>query len=286
MENSDDYYLDLFIKNALQEDLGDGDHTSLATIKNGEQGRSQLLVKESGVLAGVRVATRVFQLVDQSLHAEWLRSDGDEVSQGDVVLYLDGEVHSILAAERLVLNIMQRMSGIATYTRRIAQRIASTHTKLLDTRKTTPGMRFLEKEAVSIGGGVNHRFGLFDMILIKDNHVDYAGGIVPALAAANNYLKEKHKNLEIEIEVRDLDELAEVLSYGHVDRIMLDNFEIGTLAEAVRRVQGRYKTEASGGITEETIVDVAHTGVDYISMGALTHSVKSLDLSLKALVVQ
>lgn len=284
MESSTDDLLDEFIKAALREDVGDGDHTSLATVPAEQQGRSKLLVKEDGVLAGVEVALRVFHLVDNDLEVNLFKSDGDVVRKGDIVLHVSGKVHSLLIAERLVLNIMQRMSGIATNTRRIAEKIDTTTTKVLDTRKTTPGLRFLEKEAVRIGGGANHRIGLYDMILIKDNHVDYAGGIVPALEAANRYIKEKRKDLQIEIEVRSLEELQQVLDYGHVDRIMLDNFDVPTLAEAVKRIGGRYKTEASGGITEETILDYAKTGVDFISVGALTHSVKSLDLSLKAIV--
>lgn len=284
MERSKEDLLDEFIRSALHEDVGDGDHTSLATIPEGQQGRSKLLVKEDGVLAGVAVAVKVFHAVDSHLEIALFKSDGDAVHKGDVVLHVSGRVHSLLIAERLVLNIMQRMSGIATNTRRIAEKISATKTKVLDTRKTTPGMRFLEKEAVRIGGGVNHRIGLYDMILIKDNHVDYAGGIVPALEAANRYIRENNKDLQIEIEVRDLGELQQVLDYGQVDRIMLDNFDVPTLTEAVKRIGGQYKTEASGGITEETILDYAKTGVDYISVGALTHSIRSLDLSLKAMV--
>jgi nicotinate-nucleotide pyrophosphorylase (carboxylating) len=276
------HYLERFITQALAEDIGDGDHTSLSTIPAGKQGKAKLLVKENGVLAGVDVALAIFEKVDPDLHVQTLLQDGERVKSGDLVLYVTGSIYSILTAERLVLNTMQRMSGIATTTRRIVDLLKDSRTKVLDTRKTTPNLRFLEKEAVKIGGGVNHRFGLYDMILIKDNHVDYAGGIHSALTAARNYLKEKNKSLPIEIEVRNLAELEEVVAFGTVDRILLDNFDFETLRKAVQLISGRFVTEASGGITESNVLEYARCGVDYISMGALTHSVKSLDLSLKA----
>ena len=278
----DKQIIDLFIKNALAEDLGDGDHTSLSTIPAGSNGKAQLIIKEAGILAGVELALQIFNHVDPDLIVEEKLHDGEHVNYGDIVLTVSGSAHSILLAERLVLNCMQRMSGIATKTNAILSLLSDYKTQLLDTRKTTPGLRFLEKWAVRIGGGVNHRIGLYDMILIKDNHVDYAGGIANAINAANNYLKANQKKLQIEIEVRNLSELSTVLSTGNVDRIMLDNFEIPDLKEAVKQIDGRFITEASGGITETNIKDYAACGVDYISMGALTHSVKSLDMSLKA----
>lgn len=271
-----------FIKEALAEDVGDGDHTSLSTIPQGKSGAAKLLIKDSGVLAGVEVALEVFKVVDRDLRVSVFMNDGDAVKPGDVVLLVEGRVHSILIAERLVLNLMQRMSGIATVTNRIAKLTGSTGTRILDTRKTTPNLRFLEKMAVRIGGGVNHRIGLYDMILIKDNHVDYAGGITAALRAARRYLNQTGKNLQIEIEVRNKKELKEVIENGGADRIMLDNFSPTELSEAIRLINGRFVTEASGGITEQSILDYANTGVDFISIGALTHSVRSLDMSLKA----
>ncbi len=280
----DSKILQKFIKDALIEDLGDGDHTSLSTIPATATGKAKLLIKENGVVAGVEVAKAIFDAVDPSLKVEVLINDGAEVNVGDIVLYVSGNSQSVLTAERLVLNTMQRMSGIATTTRRIVNLIKSTGTKVLDTRKTTPNLRFLEKEAVKIGGGVNHRFGLYDMILIKDNHVDYAGGIAQAIGSAKKYIQEKHLNIQIEIEVRNLAELQEVMQSSGVDRILLDNFTFDALREAVTLINGRFVTEASGGITEETILDYAKCGVDYVSMGALTHSVKSLDMSLKAVV--
>ncbi|MGX5691225.1 carboxylating nicotinate-nucleotide diphosphorylase [Arcticibacter tournemirensis] len=272
-----------FIKDALLEDIGDGDHTSLSTIPQGKQGTAKLLIKEDGILAGVDVALEIFKQVDQQLHTEVFIHDGAAVKPGDIVLTVKGPVYSILTAERLVLNIMQRMSGIATTTARIVDLVKDTGTKILDTRKTTPNMRFLEKMAVKIGGGVNHRFGLYDMILIKDNHVDYAGGIKQALQAAKRYLTEKGLNIQIEIEVRNKAELLEVIENGGADRILLDNFNFEQLREAVELVGNRFVTEASGGITEENVREYALCGVNYISMGALTHSVKSLDMSLKAI---
>ena len=274
--------IDLFIKNAIAEDLGDGDHTSLSTIPAGSAGKAKLLVKEAGILAGVELAMEIFNQVDATLKTEIFINDGDAVSYGDVAFTVEGSTHSILLAERLVLNCMQRMSGIATKTSRIVKSLGSYTTKLLDTRKTTPGLRYIEKWAVRIGGGVNHRIGLYDMILIKDNHVDYAGGIANAITAANQYLADQAKQLEIEIEVRNLEELGQVLEKGMVSRIMLDNFNFEDLRTAVQLIDHRFITEASGGITEENITDYADCGVDYISMGALTHSVKSLDMSLKA----
>ncbi|MXV15838.1 carboxylating nicotinate-nucleotide diphosphorylase [Hufsiella ginkgonis] len=275
--------LQKFIVNALAEDEGDGDHTSLSTIPEGSTGAAKLLIKEEGVVAGVSVALEIFRLVDPGLEAEVLIGDGARVSPGDIVLVVKGSDRSILLAERLVLNTMQRMSGIATATRYIAERLEGTRTRVLDTRKTTPNLRFLEKMAVKIGGGTNHRFGLYDMILIKDNHVDYAGGIANALKAARQYLVEKQKQLAIEIEVRSIGELEQVLAEGGADRILLDNFDYETLRTAVKLINGRYVTEASGGITAENALEYAGCGVDFISMGALTHSVKSLDMSLKAM---
>jgi len=274
--------LDTFIKNALLEDVGEGDHTSLSTIPEGKTGKAYLLIKEAGIIAGIEVALAVFRIVDPSLAVDIHKKDGDAVQEGDIVLHVKGNIHSILLAERLVLNLMQRMSGIATLTQRVVKSISGTGAKVLDTRKTTPCLRFLEKEAVRIGGGTNHRFGLYDMILIKDNHVDYAGGIKEALAAAKKYREAIHKDIEIEIEVRNLEELEEVLDFGAADRILLDNFDYGTLREAVKRINHQAIVEASGGITLENAHEYAACGVDYISMGALTHSVKSLDMSLKA----
>lgn len=274
--------VDLFIKNAIAEDVGDGDHTSLSTIPKGTQGKAKLIVKEDGILAGVTLALEIFNQIDPTLKVEVLLTDGTPVKYGEIAFTVEGSTHSILLAERLVLNCMQRMSGIATKTNRIVQLLKPYTTKVLDTRKTTPGLRYLEKWAVTIGGGVNHRIGLYDMILIKDNHVDYAGGIANAIIAANAYLKEHHKKLAIEIEVRNMDELKQVLEQGQVDRIMLDNFELPLLKAAVQLIDGKFVTEASGGIVEENVTQYAQCGVDFISMGALTHSVKSLDLSLKA----
>lgn len=273
---------DLFIKNAIAEDVGDGDHTSLSTIPQGTQGKAKLIVKEEGILAGIELALEIFNQIDNTLKVEVKLHDGENIKPGDIAFKVSGSTHSILLAERLVLNCMQRMSGIATQTNRIVKRLEGYKTKVLDTRKTTPGLRYLEKWAVRIGGGVNHRIGLYDMILIKDNHVDYAGGIKNAITQANDYLKTTGKKLQIEIEVRNLDELRQVLDIGGVDRIMLDNFEPALLKQAVAIIDGKFLTEASGGIVEENVAEYAACGVDFISMGALTHSVKSLDLSLKA----
>ena len=274
--------IDRLIELGFAEDIGDGDHTTLCSIPADAMGKSQLLIKEEGVLAGVEVAKKVFHAFDPELQVEVFISDGARVKPGDVVLVASGRVQSILQAERLVLNIMQRMSGIATITNRYVKRLEGTKAKVLDTRKTTPGMRMLEKEAVKIGGGKNHRTGLFDMILLKDNHVDFAGGIENAISGAHRYLKENNKTLKIEIEVRNFDELNEVLRIGGVDRIMFDNFSPEQTRKAVELVNGRVELESSGGITLDTIRAYAETGVDYISVGALTHSVKSLDMSLKA----
>ncbi|PWS29989.1 carboxylating nicotinate-nucleotide diphosphorylase [Pedobacter paludis] len=274
--------IDQFIKNALAEDVGDGDHTSLSTIPADTQGKAKLIIKEDGILAGVELALEIFKVVDANLKVEVLLKDGDQVKVGDIGLTVSGSTHSILIAERLVLNCMQRMSGIATKTNHIVALLKDTKTKILDTRKTTPGLRYLEKWAVRIGGGVNHRIGLYDMILIKDNHVDYAGGISNAIKSAQKYLSDQQKSLQIEIEVRNIEELTQVLEIGGVDRIMLDNFSFDKLREAVKLIDGKFITEASGGITEENVKEYADCGVDYISMGALTHSVKSLDISLKA----
>jgi nicotinate-nucleotide pyrophosphorylase (carboxylating) len=271
-----------FIVNALSEDVGDGDHTSLATIEAGTQGKAKLLVKDTGILAGVELAKEIFEVVDPNLQLEVFLNDGAEVKPKDIAFTVTGDAQNILKAERLVLNCMQRMSGIATKTNEIVDLLQGTNTKVLDTRKTTPGLRYLEKWAVRIGGGVNHRIGLYDMILIKDNHVDYSGGIRPAIENANRYLEDTGKKLAIEIEVRNLDELEQVLQTGKVNRILLDNFNFDSLRQAVSMIEGRYITEASGGITIDNIRDYADCGVDYVSVGALTHSVKSLDLSLKA----
>jgi len=272
-----------FIKSALAEDVGDGDHTSLSTIPVGTTGKARLIVKDYGILAGVELALEIFNEVDSALKVNVFLQDGAEVKPKDTAFEVEGSVHSILIAERLVLNCMQRMSGIATTTNEVVDILRGTNTQVLDTRKTTPGLRYLEKWAVKIGGGVNHRFGLYDMILIKDNHVDYAGGIANAINNAQQYLADTNKKLAIEIEVRNLEELEEVLNTGGVDRILLDNFKFDVLKQAVAMIEGRYITEASGGITVDNVLDYASCGVDYVSMGALTHSVKSLDMSLKAI---
>jgi len=274
--------IDQFIISSLKEDVGDGDHTSLATIPPDTTGKAKLLVKDYGILAGVELAAEIFHVVDSGLKLTVFLQDGSKIKIGDIAFEVEGNVQSILKAERLVLNCMQHMSGIATKTHEIVDVLKGTNTKVLDTRKTAPGMRYLEKWAVRIGGGVNHRFGLYDMILIKDNHVDYAGGISEAIESARNYIKEKNKKLAIEIEVRNLEEVEEVLQTGGVDRILLDNFNFSDLRDAVDMIEGRYITEASGGITIDNIREYADCGVDYISVGALTHSVRSLDLSLKA----
>ncbi len=265
------------------EDIHDGDHTTLSTIPADVIGKSQLIIKENGVLAGVEVAKEIFNYFDPELQMTTYINDGEKVKVGDVAFVVSGKVHSLLQTERLMLNIMQRMSGIATRTAEYMKLLEGTKTKVLDTRKTTPGLRMLEKEAVKLGGGVNHRIGLFDMILIKDNHVDFAGGIDKAIDNAKKYLKDKNKNLKIEIEVRNFDELQQVIEHGDVDRVMLDNFSIEETQKAVKMVNGKFETESSGGITIEKLREYAECGVDYISVGALTHSIKSLDMSFKAI---
>ena len=267
---------------AFAEDIGDGDHTTLCCIPETAVGKSKLLVKEAGILAGVDIARKVFHKFDPELKMEVFIEDGSVVKPGDVAFTVSGKIRSLLQTERLMLNIMQRMSGIATMTHRYMEQLKGTKTRVLDTRKTTPGMRILEKEAVKIGGGTNHRIGLFDMILLKDNHVDFAGGISQAIERCHQYLEKRNLNLKIEIEVRSIDELQQVLNKGGVDRIMLDNFTPELTRRAVEMIGGRYETESSGGITLETIRNYAECGVDFVSVGALTHSVKGLDLSFKA----
>jgi len=265
------------------EDIGDGDHTTLSCIPATALGKSQLIIKQDGVLAGVDVARKIFHAFDPELQMTVFIEDGTEVKVGDVAFVVEGKIQSLLQTERLMLNIMQRMSGVATRTRQYVKMLEGTKTQVLDTRKTTPGLRLLEKEAVKIGGGVNHRIGLYDMILLKDNHVDFAGGIQKAIKRAQKYSKDKNKDLKIEIEVRTFDELAQVMEVGGIDRIMLDNFTPDNTRKAVEIIAGKYETESSGGITFDTLRDYAECGVDYISVGALTHSVKSLDMSFKAL---
>ena len=273
---------DRLIDLSFAEDIGDGDHTTLCCIPEDAEGKSRLLIKEDGILAGVEVAKKVFSRFDNTLKVEVLIQDGTPVKKGDVAMIVTGKVRSLLQTERLMLNIMQRMSGIATMTNKYVKRLEGTHTRILDTRKTTPGMRMLEKQAVKIGGGVNHRIGLFDMILLKDNHVDFAGGIKNAIERCHQYLKEKSLELKIEIEVRNFEELQQVLECGGVDRIMLDNFSVENTRKAVEMINGRFETESSGGLTFDTKRQYAECGVDYISVGALTHSVKGLDMSFKA----
>lgn len=275
--------LDNLIDRALEEDLGDGDHTSLACIPQSAQSKAHLLVKERGVLAGLDVAKRILEKVDSNLQVDWLLKDGALVTPGDIGFIVSGSAQSILAAERLVLNCIQRMSGIATYTHYLCSLIEGTGAQLLDTRKTGPGMRVIEKMAVKIGGGQNHRFGLFDMMMIKDNHIDFAGGVAQAIQRAQHYLKTEKRNLKIEVEARNLEELDEILAVGGIDRIMLDNFSFADMRTAVKLIGDQYETEASGGITEKNIRQYAECGVDFISVGALTHQIKSLDISLKAI---
>ncbi|SFC02285.1 nicotinate-nucleotide pyrophosphorylase (carboxylating) [Flexibacter flexilis DSM 6793] len=274
--------LNFFITNALAEDIGEGDHSTLASVPADAQNQAKLIVKADGVLAGVEMALRVFAAVDKDLKVEVLLQDGAAVKYGDIAFVVRGKAQSILSAERLVLNCMQRMSGIATYTHRLTQLIDGTSAKLLDTRKTTPNFRIAEKWAVLIGGGCNHRFGLFDMVMLKDNHIDYAGGITQAVKATQAYLEKLGKPLAIEVETRNLEEVKEALQVGGVARIMLDNMSPELMAQAVQIIDHQCETEASGGITEQTIRMVAQTGVDFISVGALTHSAGSLDMSLKA----
>ena len=276
-----DKLIDDLIKLAFAEDIGDGDHTTLCCIPENAMGKSKLLIKEEGILAGVEMAQRIFKDFDPNLKMEIFIKDGTAVKPGDIAFTVEGKVRSLLQTERLMLNVMQRMSGIATVTNKYVKRLEGLHTRILDTRKTTPGLRMIEKAAVKIGGGVNHRIGLFDMILLKDNHIDFAGGIEKAITRAKEYLKEKGKDLKIEIEVRNMDELEEVMRIGGIDRIMLDNFTPELTRKAVKRIGGKYETE-SGGITFDTIRDYAECGVDFISVGALTHSVKGLDMSFKA----
>lgn len=274
--------IDEIIDNALREDIGDGDHSSLSCVPSNATGHAKLLIKDDGILAGVELAERIFKRYDPSLVVTILLNDGVEVKKGDIALEVSGSSRSILATERLVLNFMQRMSGIATQTNKIVKLLEGCSTKLLDTRKTTPGIRYMEKWAVRIGGGYNHRFALYDMIMLKDNHIDYAGGIPQAILRTNEYLKSTGKNLKIEVEVRNEDELKQVLETGNVDRIMLDNFTPERIRAVLPSIPSFYETEASGGITIESIRKFAETGVDYISVGALTHSFTSLDMSLKA----
>ncbi|HEY0029527.1 MAG TPA: carboxylating nicotinate-nucleotide diphosphorylase, partial [Bacteroidia bacterium] len=271
-----------FIHAALAEDTGDGDHTSLACIPASAKGKAKLLVKENGILAGVELAKQIFTTVDPTLKTKTFIKDGSKIKTGDIVLTVEGSSRSILLAERLVLNCMQRMSGIATKTNHLVMLCKGSKAKVIDTRKTSPNLRGLEKWAVVLGGGANHRIGLYDMILIKDNHIDYAGGIPKAIAASKAYLKLKKKKLKIEVEARNLEEVKQILATGGIDRIMLDNFPIAELKKAVKLIAGKYETEASGGITEQNISSYAKCGVDFISVGALTHHIKSLDLSLKA----
>ena len=273
---------DRLIDLAFAEDIGDGDHTTLCCIPDTAMGKSHLLIKEDGILAGVEVAKRVFARFDPTMQVEVLIGDGAHVKKGDIAMVVTGKVRSLLQTERLMLNIMQRMSGIATMTAKYVERLKGTKTHVLDTRKTTPGLRMLEKQAVKIGGGMNHRIGLFDMILLKDNHIDFAGGIANAINRCHEYLKEKGLDLKIEIEVRNFDELQQAMDCGGINRIMLDNFSVENTKKAVEMVAGKYETESSGGITFDTIRDYGECGVDFISVGALTHSVKGLDMSFKA----
>lgn len=272
--------LDELVRLALTEDIGDGDHSTLACIPSSAQGKAKMVAKQQGILCGAEVGEYVFHQVDPTLQVWLLRKDGDRLEKGDVVMTVEGSSASILTAERTVLNYMQRLSGIATQTHQMVDMLKGLHTRLLDTRKTTPNMRLLEKYAVKCGGGTNHRIGLYDMVMLKDNHIDFAGGIEAAIDRTHDYLASKNKQLKIEIEVRNLEELDRVLAHGGVHRIMLDNFDTDTLRVAVERIAGRYETEASGGITDQTLRKYAETGVDFISVGALTHHIKSLDLSL------
>ena len=274
--------VDRLIDLSFAEDIGDGDHTTLCCIPEDAMGKSKLLIKEDGILAGVEIAKEVFHRFDPTMQVEVFMGDGSKVKKGDVAMLVTGKVRSLLQTERLMLNIMQRMSGIATMTSKYVERLEGTHTRVLDTRKTTPGMRMLEKQAVKIGGGCNHRIGLFDMILLKDNHVDFSGGIANAINRCHEYLKEKGLDLKIEIEVRNFEELKQAMDCGGIDRIMLDNFSVEDTKKAVEIVGGKYETESSGGITFDTLRDYAECGVDFISVGALTHSVKGLDMSFKA----
>jgi nicotinate-nucleotide pyrophosphorylase (carboxylating) len=278
-----DTYIEEFIDLAIREDIGDGDHTSLATIPSNIKGKAHLLVKQEGILCGSNIAFRIFMKLDPNCEFKQLIKDGTHIKKGDIPFTVHGNVIALLQAERLILNIIQRLSGIATTTNLYVEKLAGLKTKILDTRKTTPGMRYLEKIAVKTGGGVNHRMGLFDMIMIKDNHIDFAGGIEQAIGRTQEYLKAHNKSLKIIIEARSIEDVHTILNFGGINRIMLDNFSIEKTKEAVDIINGRVETESSGGITLETIRDFAECGVDYISVGALTHQIKSLDLSLKAI---
>lgn len=276
--------IDEIIIQALNEDIGDGDHTSLACISEEAEGKVKLLVKQEGIIAGVKLAEKIFSAIDKNIIFEELIHDGAKIRPEEIVFYASGRSQSLLKAERLVLNFMQRMSGIATATNKIVSKISDLKTKILDTRKTSPNLRVIEKWAVEIGGGFNHRMGLYDMILIKDNHVDFAGGIEKAIKSSIDYLKNNNKQLKIEIEARNIEDVKKIILFGGVHRIMLDNFTINDITEAVRLINGKFETEASGGINIDTVRKVAETGVDYISIGALTHHISSLDLSLKAVL--
>jgi nicotinate-nucleotide pyrophosphorylase (carboxylating) len=278
----DEKSLSLFIENAINEDIGDGDHSTLACIQKGVKGKAQLIIKQKCILAGMEVAPLVFSKLYAFMNFKKYKNDGDEVDKGDIAFEVEGEISAILSAERLVLNIMQRMSGIATVTRQYVDKIKDLKTKILDTRKTTPGMRMLEKAAVAIGGGTNHRMGLYDMIMLKDNHIDFAGGIEKAIDAANNYLIKTGKNIKIEIEARSIDDVNKIVNHGKVDIIMLDNFNIENTIKAVEIINNKFLTESSGNITLANVRDYALCGVDFISIGALTHQIKSIDMSLKA----
>ncbi|MFP4526167.1 MAG: carboxylating nicotinate-nucleotide diphosphorylase [Bacteroidales bacterium] len=271
------------IELAINEDIGDGDHSSLSCIPKRKKGKYKLIIKENGIIAGIQEAKIIFTRIDEKIEFEQYLQDGRRVKPGDIAFTAKGKIHSLLQAERLVLNIMQRMSGIATNTKKYTEKLQGLTTKVLDTRKTTPGMRSFEKKAVVLGGGENHRMGLYDMIMLKDNHIDFAGGISQAIRKTLKYLQKKEKHLKIEIEARNLDEVKEILNTGGVDRIMLDNFSIEETRQAVKLINGQFETESSGGITLNTIRDYAECGVDYVSVGALTHHIKSLDMSLKAM---
>ncbi len=281
--SAEDKLLFSFIKNALQEDIGDGDHSSLASIPEKTKGKMQLLIKQHGIISGIDIAEKIYAYINPQLVFQRKLNDGEKVKDGDIAYVVEGFVHNLLKTERLVLNIMQRMSGIATETRKYADKVADTHTKILDTRKTTPGFRMLEKMAVKTGGGENHRMGLYDMIMLKDNHIDFAGGIKAAIHKTNEYLKKTGKNLKIEVEARSMTEVREILEVGDIHRILLDNFTPEETKQAVAMINGRYETESSGMITLKNLAAYAHAGVDYISIGALTHQIKSLDMSLKAI---
>jgi nicotinate-nucleotide pyrophosphorylase (carboxylating) len=278
----EDSFLREFIARSLSEDVGDGDHSSLACIPAEACGKAKLLVKENGIIAGIRVAKAIFSEIDKDLQVDILIVDGSEIQPGDIAFYVSGRQQSILKSERLILNVMQRMSGIATSTRQYTAKLTGLKTRILDTRKTTPGFRLFEKEAVRIGGGVNHRMGLYDMIMLKDNHIDYAGGIEKAIRGTHDYLESKNLKLKIVIEARNLEDVRKIMATGMVDRIMLDNFTVDDTRKAVKEIAGKFEVESSGGITLESLRSYAECGVDYISVGALTHHIKSLDMSLKA----